>query len=324
MPGMLSFPDSWVITLPDAQWVEDLGDLPDGVRAAVWDVEHPPAGALGTDLADVAVVVPPYLHPAPGLPSLRDLPALRLVQTLTTGYDAVAPHVPPGVALATASGVHDAATAELAVGLALASLRGIDDAARDMESARWRHVLRPSLADRRVLVVGTGGIGRAVAERLRPFEVALTRVATRARQDDDGHVHGVDELPALLPGHDVVVLAVPLTQRTRHLVDAAFLAAMPDGALLVNVSRGQVVDTGALLAELRRHRLRAALDVVDPEPLPADHPLWGAPGLLLTPHVGGDTTAMRPRALELLRDQVDRLARGEPPRNLVPDSRLGT
>lgn len=317
MPAMRPFPARWVITLPDQQWLEDVGPLPDGVSPAVWDVEHPPAQALG-DLADqVAVVVPPYLHAAPALPSLADLPGLRLVQTLTTGYDAVAPHVPDGVALATASGVHDASTAELAVGLVLASLRGIDDAARDMESARWRHVTRPSLADRRVLVVGAGGIGAAVADRLAPFEVELTRVASRARDDERGHVHGADELPRLLPEQDVVVLAVPLTPATHHLVDAAFLAAMPEGALLVNVSRGQVVDTAALLAELRRHRLRAALDVVDPEPLPPDHPLWGAPGLLLTPHVGGDTSAMRPRAIALLRRQVELLAAGQDPVNLV-------
>ena len=312
-----TLPPEWVVTFPDEQWAEDVGLLPDGVTAAVWDVEHPPAGQLGDLLDRVAVVVPPYLHRAPGLPALADLPALRLVQTLTTGYDNVLPHLPPGVTLAHASGVHDASTAELAVGLALASLRGIDVAARDLESATWGHVQRPSLADRAVMVIGVGGIGNAISDRLAPFEVRLTRVASTARSDERGPVHGTDELPNLLPQQDVVVLAVPLNDSTHHLVDAAFLAAMAEGALLVNVARGQVVDTAALLAELRRHRLRAALDVVDPEPLPAGHPLWGAPGLLLTPHVGGDTTAMRPRALGLLRDQLARLARGEQLRNLV-------
>lgn len=314
---MPALPSTWTVTFPDEQWAEDVGPLPSGVSAAVWDVEHPPRAVLGDAVDDVAVVVPPYMHAAPALPSLAELPGLRLVQTLTTGYDAVAPHLPDGVALATASGVHDAATAELAVGLALASLRGIDDAARDMESATWGHVMRPSLADRRVLVLGTGGIGAAIADRLAPFEVTLTRVASTARDDERGHVHGTDELPALLLHQDVVVLAVPLTAATHHLVDAAFLAAMPEGSLLVNVARGAVVDTDALLGELRRHRLRAALDVVDPEPLPPRHPLWGAPGVLITPHVGGDTTAMRPRAIALLRDQLERLARGEKPRNLV-------
>ena len=130
-------------------------------------------------------------------------------------------------------------------------------------------------------------------------------------------MHGVAELPGLLPEHDVVILATPLDDSTRGLADAAFLAAMPDGALLVNVARGAVVDTDALLAELRRRRLRAALDVVDPEPLPPGHPLWGAPGLILTPHHGGNTSAMRPRALALLRDQLARLADGRPLRNVV-------
>jgi phosphoglycerate dehydrogenase-like enzyme len=239
------------------------------------------------------------------------------VQTLSTGYDGLPQQLSPGVALATASGVHDASTAELAVGLMLASLRGIDDAARDMESARGRHQRRSSLADRRVLVLGAGGIGRAIVDRLAAFEVALTRVASTAREDERGRVHAAGELPSLLPGQDVIVLALPLNPATRGLVDAGFLGAMPEASLLVNVGRGAVVDTDALLAELRRHRLRAALDVVEPEPLPADHPLWGAPGLLLTPHVGGDTTAMRPRAVALLRDQLFRLAARSGVRNLV-------
>lgn len=310
-------PPSWAISLPDEQWLEDLGALPDGVRSVVWNVQDPPARALGDALGEVAVVVPPYMSAAPALRSLTDLPNLRLVQTLVTGVDSVAPHVPSGVALASASGVHDASTAELAVGLTLASLRGIDAAARDVAAARWNHVQRPSLADRRVLLLGAGGIGAAVADRFAPFEVTLTRVASRARDDERGHVHGVDELQSLLPEHDVVVLAVPLTDATRHLVDGRFLSAMRDGALLVNVARGAVVDTDALLVSLEAGRVSAALDVVDPEPLPTDHPLWRAPNLLLTPHVGGDTTAMRPRALALLRDQVHRLVAGQPPRNLV-------
>lgn len=298
--------------MPDETWVEDVGPLPHGGRAVAWDVDSPlPAGA-----ADASVVVLPYMS-APRLELLDGLPGLKLVQTLTTGYDDVAGRLPTGVSLATAAGVHDASTAELAVGLVLASLRGIDEAVRDAEEARWGHRMRSSLADRRVLVVGTGGVGRAIAERLAPFEVVLSRVATTARTDDLGVVHGREDLRTLLGGQDVVIVAVPLTDATRGLVGPQWLAAMPEGALLVNVARGPVVDTAALLAELMRHRLRAALDVVDPEPLPPDHPLWGAPGLLLTPHVGGDTTAMRPRALALLRDQLRRFAAGEELVNVV-------
>jgi phosphoglycerate dehydrogenase-like enzyme len=130
-------------------------------------------------------------------------------------------------------------------------------------------------------------------------------------------VHGVADLPRLLPGADVVVLTVPLTDATRGLVDAAFLARMPDGALLVNVARGKVVDTDALLAELTSGRLRAALDVTDPEPLPADHPLWSAPGLILTPHEGGNTTATPRRMVALVQAQLDRLVAGDEPVNVV-------
>src|SRR3954451_1676273 len=167
------------------------------------------------------------------------------------------------------------------------------------------------------LVLGVGGIGSAIISRLRPFEVSITRVGTRARDDENGHVHGVDELSALLPHHDVVVLATPLTEATRGLVDAGFLAAMPDGALLVNVARGAVVDPPALLAELQAGGLQAALDVTDPEPLPADHPLWTAPGVLISPHVGGATSAFFPRAVRMLRTQLDRLATGAPLHGIV-------
>ena len=306
-----------LVTLPDAEWLDLVQPLPDGVRARTWDVSSDPREALGEDADQVRAVVLPYGSPATALAALADLPRLALVQALSAGVDSLVGAVPPGTPLANGAGVHDASTGELAVALALASLRGIDEAVRDAEQARWRPSRRRTLADRRVLLLGTGGIGGAVAARLRPFEVDLVRVASRARTDADGAVHGVKELPALLPSAEVVVVALPLTDATRGIVDAAFLAAMPEDALLVNVGRGALVDTDALLAELQRGRLRAALDVVDPEPLPADHPLWAAPGLLLTPHVGGDTSAMRPRAVALLRTQLERLRDGEEPVNLV-------
>ena len=164
--------------------------------------------------------------------------------------------------------------------------------------------------------MGHGAVGQAVEDRLRPFETTVTRVARTAR---DG-VHGIDELPRLLPTADVVVLLVPLTDETRGLVDAGFLAAMKDGALLVNLARGPVVDTEALVAALHTERITAALDVVDPEPLPADSPLWDAPGLLVSPHVGGMSSAMWPRAHRLVRDQLHRWAAGEPLWNVMTGS----
>jgi phosphoglycerate dehydrogenase-like enzyme len=243
--------------------------------------------------------------------------ALRVVQTLTAGYEHVLPYLPDSVTLCNAGGVHDASTAELAVTLILASLRGIPDFVRGQDVREWRFDRYDALADKTVLIVGYGGVGSAVERRLAGFEVEVLRVARRAR---DG-VAPLAELPALLPRADVVVLCTPLTDQTRGLVDERFLGLMRDGALLVNVARGPVVRTDALLAELRSGRLRAALDVTDPEPPPADHPLWTAPGLLLSPHVGGNSTAFLPRAKRLIVAQLRRYAAGEPLQSVVRPGR---
>lgn len=306
-----------VVTVPDERW---LGLWPADeapVELVLWPMVDDLPADLDRDGRRPRLVVLPYLDARPALPRLAGLPGLEVVQTLTAGYDNVLPHLPDGVTLCNAAGVHDASTAELAVGLAIAALRGLGDFARAMPDGAWLAGTRPALADRRVLLVGAGSVGAAIADRLAPFEVRLTRVAGRARDDDGGHVHAVHELPALLPDHDVVVLAVPLTDATRGMVDAEFLAAMPDGALLVNVARGPVVVTDALVAEVTSGRLRAALDVTDPEPLPADHPLWRCPNVLVSPHVGGDTTAFPPRARRLLKAQLSRWAAGEPLANVV-------
>lgn len=167
------------------------------------------------------------------------------------------------------------------------------------------------------MVIGVGEIGSAIAARFDPFEVHLTRVASKAREDERGQVHGIDELPQLLPHTEVVVLITPLNEGTHHLVDAEFLAQLPDNALVVNVARGKVVDTEALVAELSSGRLHAALDVTDPEPLPPNHPLWGTPNTLITAHLGGDTTAFEPRVEKILADQVRRINDGQQPINLV-------
>lgn len=272
----------------------------------VWEGDgHAPPGAR--ELARVAFYVPPYMPGTQAVDLIAAMPGLRVVQTVTAGVDAVAPAVPPGVLLCNARGVHDASTAELAMALVLASLRGLPGFVRSQDRQEWAPATQPSLADRTVLVVGHGSIGEALERRLAGFEVELLRVARRARPG----VSGFEELPRLLPRADVVVLLVPMTRQTRRLVDADFLAALPDGALVVNMARGPVVDTDALLAELRSGRLRAALDVTDPEPLPAGHQLWTAPNLLLSPHVGGDSTAFRPRVLRLLREQLHRWATGQ-------------
>lgn len=250
--------------------------------------------------------VPHYMGPQPNAHLMQQMPNLEVCQLLTAGFDYAVQYLPAGVTLCNAKGVHDASTSELAIGLILASLRGIDDAARDMRTGTWDHRPHPSLADRRVLVIGTGGVGRAIHDRLLPFEVSIRMMARTSR---DG-IATPDQLPALLPQCDIVVIAVPLDDSTRGLVDAGFLAQMRDGALLVNVSRGAVADTDAILAEAGR--LRFALDVTDPEPLSPDHPLWSAPGVLITPHLGGNTSAFIPRARRLVLGQFGRWSSGQP------------
>jgi phosphoglycerate dehydrogenase-like enzyme len=268
--------------------------LPDAFRYEFWDgTDDYPA-----DPADAVFYVVPYMKgPVAGA---RPLPLMRnveVIQTLSAGVDHIAPHLdrlPPGVRLCNARGVHEASTAELALALILASLRGIPRFVAGQQEEKWHAGFYPALADRTVLIVGYGSIGAAVEDRLTPFECDVVRVARSARTGPRGPVHAMDELPALLPGADVVVLTTPLTDQTRGLADAPFLAAMKDGALLVNMARGPVVDTKALLAETESGRLTAALDVTDPEPLPPGHPLWHAPGVLISPHVGGSTSAASP------------------------------
>lgn len=282
----------------------ELGGVPEGLRVEVVD----PTVSVPDSVADVRFYVAPYrMDPSVG-DVLPQMASLEVVQLLSAGVDHVRDRVPAGVALCNGRGIHDASTAELTLTLILASLRDVPGMVRDMDTRCWRPRWRPALADRRVLLVGYGSVGRAIEARLLPFETEVVRVARRARSG----VHGFEELPDLLPHADVVVLVVPLTEETRGMVDAGFLARMKDGALLVNVARGAVVDRAALLAELHAHRLTAAVDVVDPEPLPADSDWWEAPGLLISPHVGGASSAMWPRAYALVREQLRRYAAGEP------------
>jgi phosphoglycerate dehydrogenase-like enzyme len=286
----------------------DLGDPPEGLRYEVFR----PRDEVPDSVADVRFFVPSYALRKGDAEILGRMSSLEVVQTLTAGVDHIRPYVPDGVLLCNGRGIHDDSTAELALTLVLASLRGVPGFVGAQQRQEWAPAWRPSLADRHVLIVGYGQIGAAIERRLLPFEVAsVTRVARRAR---DG-VHAIAELPALLPEADVVILIVPGTPETRHLVDAHALAAMKDGALLVNVSRGSVVDQPALVRELARGRISAAVDVMTPEPLPADDPLWRAPNLLLLPHVGGASSAMWPRAHRVVREQLARFATGQPLEN---------
>ncbi|MBV2353410.1 2-hydroxyacid dehydrogenase [Streptomyces sp. J2-1] len=301
---------------------QEIEGLPAGPRYLFWDGGDSGDQDFPGDPADCAMYVVPYLKRQPvKVRPLEHLRRVQVVQTLSAGVDDITARldsIVPGVRLCNARGVHEASTAELALTLTLASLRGLPGFVRAQDAEHWQSGFHPSLADRTVLIVGYGSIGAAIEDRLVGFEVArVERVARSGRTTERGPVHPLTELPTLLPHADVVILSTPLTDSTRGLVDADFLALMKDGALLVNVARGPVVDTKALLAETQSGRISAALDVTDPEPLPPGHPLWTTPGVLITPHVGGPTSAFLPRAKRLLVDQLHRFVNHEPLRNVV-------
>ena len=300
---------------PDAAAAEAaLGRIPEGLVVDGFLAD----GTWPDSIADVELLVAPYMFPAPKvMERVGEMASLKAVQLLSAGYDNFLPFLPDGVQLCNAAGVHDASTAELAVGLALASTRHLDIYARNMPTGSWRNDFTTSLADRHILIVGYGRIGAAIEQRLAGFEPgSITRVARRARTGDVP-VHPIEELHSLLPPAEVVFVITPLTPATEHLIGAAELALLPDGALVVNTARGRVVDTEALLAETRTGRISAALDVTDPEPLPSDHELWRTPGVLISPHVGGQSSAFWPRMEKMVRSQLSRFAEGEPLLNVV-------
>lgn len=305
----------FVVSLPDDKGLLEAVGSVEGVEFVTWNLDGPPPRER------IDVVVPPYWGGRKRLEALKQVES-RLVQWQSIGFDGVERFLPAGLPLANATSVHETSTAELAVGLAIAAQRGLPEFVRDGMTGVWNLRTFPSLADRSVLIVGYGGVGKAVDARLSGFEARVTRIARTARTERDlagaeVEVLGFEELRDALTRSEIVILTVPLTDETRGMIDAEALAALPDGALLVNVARGGVVDTDALVAELQSGRLRAALDVTDPEPLPADHPLWPCENALVTPHAGGDSTAMLPRMAALIRRQIEHLRRGETPENIV-------
>jgi phosphoglycerate dehydrogenase-like enzyme len=271
---------------------------------------------LPPSVAEVEFYVPSFF-PSPAVAAaMAKMPRLRMVQTLTAGVDKLRPSIPPGVVLCNARGAHDASTAEWVLTAILASLRSFSTFTREQDAGRWSYEPTDTLAEKTVLIVGYGSIGAAVEARLAGFEVEVLRVARRARPG----VAPMEELRSLLGSADVVVLLVPSTPQTTGMVDARFLASMKDGALLVNAARGPVVDTSALVTELNSGRLSAALDVTDPEPLPPGHPLWTAPGVLITPHVAASTPVSERRVARLVREQLQAYLSGEPLKNVISDA----
>ncbi|MBF6180182.1 2-hydroxyacid dehydrogenase [Nocardia otitidiscaviarum] len=296
------------VLIPDDDGLRAVSAL-DGVRA----VRYEPGGPVPPGGADAEILVPGFLAGSAAAALAWELPKLRLIQLLTAGAEAWVGRIPEGVLLSTARGAHGASTAEWALTGLLTVYREFTEFAVAQREHRWTQHRTDTLHGKRVLIVGAGDLAAEMRRKLAPFDTPVTVVGTRAR---DG-VHGVDELPDLIPHADAVILTVPVTSRTVGMVDADFLARMHDGAILVNAARGPVVRTDALLAELTARRLRAVLDVTDPEPLPADHPLWDAPGLLLTPHVGGSSRGSVERAYAVAVGEIQRYLAGEPLRNLV-------
>ncbi|MDQ8045700.1 MAG: 2-hydroxyacid dehydrogenase [Solirubrobacteraceae bacterium] len=285
-------------------------DATDGLRALRYD-PHDPSPPPGAEEAEALITssaaVSTILELAP------QLPKLRIAQTLSAGFDAWDGKLPAGVALSNCRGAHGRATAELAVTMLLTILREIREFIEDQDGRDWADRTTDSLFGKRVLILGAGDLAEHARAMLAPFGATATLVGRTAR---DGVITLAD-VPALLPSTDAVICVLPESPETHHTIDAAFLAALPDDAIVVNVARGGLVDTAALLAELEARRLRAGLDVTDPEPLPEDHPLWTAPGLLLTPHVGGSTLGFPERAAAVAAEQLRQFAAGDRPDNLV-------
>jgi phosphoglycerate dehydrogenase-like enzyme len=299
-----------VAWLPDGPGREALGVVSGGTGRSTLD------GALP---AGVEVVEEPredvsFAVPAWGVDfEPEELPELRVVQVRSAGVDWIVDRIPPGVTLCSARGTRDQAMAEWVVAALLADLKRVRPLAEAQAVRRWERLDIYDLRGLRVLLLGHGSIGRATEALLAPFGAEVRGVARRPR---DG-VAGIDELGALLPWADAVVNLLPLTDATRGMVDAEFLGSLHDGALYVSAGRGPTTDTYALLAELETGRLRAVLDVVDPEPLRADHPLWKAPGVLISPHVAGDTAEGDRASWRLVGEQLARFSRGEPLLNVV-------
>ena len=296
------------ILVPDVKERNVLADLPN-TRL----VTYSPATKLSADALDATVLVTGSFPPGDLETVIAELKHLRLIQTLNAGVDKWTGRVPVDVILSNARGAHGGATAEWAAAALLCTFRNIPRYVIDQKEHLWRPSESESLVEKRILIIGAGDLANNLKRRLIAFDSIVSLIGRTARNG----VSSIDEFPTLLPDQDAVVLMVPLSEETHHLVDADFLSKLPDHAVVVNASRGPIVDTDALLAELQSGRLRAALDVTDPEPLPADHPLWDAPGLFLTPHIGGHTQGSSERAWNVARAQIEQFLDGMRPDNAI-------
>ena len=292
---------------------DDLGLKAFADAANLEAIRYQPAEPWSAEHLDATVVVVGHESAAAVGARLAELPQLRLVQTLSAGYERWLPYLPGGVVLSNARGAHGGSSAEWVVAALLAIYRDLRLFDKQQSEGVWHSTETETLIGKRVVVLGAGDLAVNLASRLAPFETEVNLVGRRARPG----VHALAEIDDLLPTADVVVSMLPADESTYHIIDAGFLAKLRDGTVVVNVGRGGAVDTDALLAELTSGRLRAALDVTEPEPLPEGHPLWSAPGLLLTPHVAGSTAGFSERAWTVALEQVSAYADGGRPPNLV-------
>lgn len=266
------------------------------------------------ELEEIEIYVPLYMGGLPALSPIVKMKKLKILQLLMAGYEDALAFKRAGIKLFNARGVHDFSTAELTLGLIISSLRGIDEFVRNKDQGIWDHKRNDSIFGKSVAIVGAGSVAAKIESFLEPFGVKPTCFARSAR---DRRIRGISELDDLISNFDIIILAVPLTTETKDLFDAKRISRMKPGALLVNVSRGPVVNTEALLNALTSGHIRAAIDVTDPEPLPSDHPLWRAPNLIISPHVGGNSAAFEPHGRKLVEEQCRRLEVGEPLLNQV-------
>ena len=266
-----------------------------------------------SDLSEVTFYVPTYMGGRPALELTKKMPNLNVLQVPNAGYDDALEFLRPGITLCNGRGIHDDSTAELAFGLTIASLRGFATFVRDQDKGEWVNKNYDSINDRKIGIVGFGSIGSTIARMLSGFSVEIVAFTQSGRDN----TIAITDLDKHLPSLDVVILILPLTKESKHLFDARRLALMKDGALLVNVARGPIVDTDALVKELNSGRITAGLDVTDPEPLPKGHPLWSAKGVLISPHVGGNSSAFEKRARRLIESQLNLLAQGKPLNNVI-------
>jgi len=292
---------------------QDLGMEVLGASPRLEPVRYEAGAPWPANHLDTTVVVVGYEKPAAVGARFAELPELRLIQTLNAGYDQWLPHLPAGAMLSNGRGAHGGSSAEWVVAVLLAVYRDLALFNHQQSQGVWRPTSTETLIGKRVVVLGAGDLAVNLASRLAPFETEVKLVGRRARAG----VLALSDIDTLLPSADAVVAMLPDDASTRRLIDAEFLAKLRDGTVVVNAGRGGAVDTDALLAELTAGRLRAALDVTEPEPLPAGHPLWSAPGLLLTPHVAGSTAGAWERAWAIALDQIHVHADGGRPPNLV-------